>query len=182
MVKSNEFKGATLAEAVKNATAAYRRPKRCEIKNQRRCNNLLLIMNNLSRQATRHADRAERLQSEADSLKREAAADFGFAAVAALSGVAAALLRLKRVLRVIGRARKGNISRADLAELLNLIGPAASALAVLQAISKFKEAERLIRDAEDFLDSAERIGAEYIENFDEYRRLGCGQEQDFVGS
>lgn len=180
MVKNNHFEGATLAEAMRKAIAAYGRG--CEVKNQRRCNDLLLLMSNLSQQATRYADTAEQLQREADSLKREAAVDFGFAAVAALSGVAAALLRLKRVLLVIGRFRKGKASRSDLAELLNLVGPVASALAALRAISKFTKAERLVRDSDVLLDASERLGEDYMEAFDEYDRLGCGDDRGFTGS
>ena len=60
MVKSNEFKGATLAEAVKKATAAYRQPRRYDAKDQRRCNDLILGIDQLKQQAGRHADEAER--------------------------------------------------------------------------------------------------------------------------
>jgi hypothetical protein len=181
-MRSNEFNGASLGEAVRNATAAYgARGLHCELKNQKRCNDLILEMNNLSREATRYSDRAGQLEREAESLKQEAIVDFGFAAVAALSGAAAALLRLKRILRVIGRFRQGKVSHDDLAELLNLIGPLASAIAALRAFSKLAEVQRLVREAEDLLDHSERLGNQYTAAVDEYVRYGCGESRNFTG-
>ena len=104
MVRSNEFTADSFAGAIKNATAAYDRSQLCEVKNQRRCSDLVLEMTGPSREATRFADEAERLEDDAEKLRREAILA-GFLGLAGLlsGGFALALLKSKRAARALGQ-------------------------------------------------------------------------------
>jgi hypothetical protein len=50
------------------------------------------------------------------------------------------------------------------------------------SVEKLREAEELARRAQDLSDRAERVGEDYLEAFDEYDRIGCGQSPSFTGT
>jgi len=180
-MKSNEFAGATLGEAVRNATAAYRGKSLCEMKNQRRCNDLLLEMNHLSREATLYEDEADRLRAEADSLRREAR-NAGLIAIASLlGGLAAGLLKTRRVARALGQMREGDLSRKTILEFLQIFGAVGAAAEGIQFVEKLRGAERLASKAKDLSERAERTGESYLDTFNKFDRLGCGEKPRFTG-
>ena len=182
MVKSNEFKGDNLAAAVRQATAAYVKQSCCELKSERRCNDLLLRMAILSSQATNYANEAERLRRTAERLKGDAAEELTFAAIAAIAGLAAVLLRIRRALKIIARMKKGSFSKDDLAELLTLVPTLAAAVAVVLASVKLREAQSLAREADVLAVRSESLGEQYMAAFSEYDLLGCGESDGFTGS
>ncbi len=183
MPKQNHFSGATLAEAVINATAAYRRRgPLCEVKNQRRCNDLLLKINNLSLQAGRYEDEADRLRDEADSLRDEALRLGLVALVSALGGFIAAAVRARRAAQALQAMRKGNLSRKTIEDFLLAFGILGSALSTYFIAEKLIDADRLERRAQDLSSRAERYGQDYMRAFNEYDRLGCGESPSFTGT
>jgi len=182
MVRSNEFTADSFAGAIRKATAAYDRSQMCEVKNQRRCNDLIVEINGFTRQATRFADEAERLEDDAEGLRREAR-DAGLIALAsALGGVIGWAFKAKRIARTVGRMRKGNFSRETILEFLQIFGPIGSAFSFLRAVEKIREAEELLRRAQDLNDRAESVGEDLLQAVDEYDSIGCGEDPNFTGS
>ena len=181
-VRSNEFKGATLAETVRNATAAYRKHGFCEHKNQRRCNDLILSISSLSNLAFDLASDAQSLEREAEALRREARNDILNAAFAALGGFIAALARLRRVLKVIERAtRNKKLNRDEIFELLAAAGVLGSLALSVSAALKLLDAEKLVHQAETLAQQSESLGKRLEALQEEYDRLGCGENPAFTG-
>lgn len=182
MATSNEFRAAALKEAVRNATMVYKRSGTIDERRQRRCNDLLLQMNHLSRQAGRHADEAERLADQAESLRREAIASGLLAIASLLGGLAASLIKGGRIARALSRMRKGNLSRETILEFLQIFGPIAFAASALLTAQKFLDSQELARRAQELSARAESDGEAYLAAFDEYDRIGCGESVGFTGS
>lgn len=182
MVTSNEFRGDALKEAIRKATKAYGRSGENVERRQHRCNDLLLQMNHLSRQAGPHADEAERLADGAESLRREAIASGLLAIASLLGGLAASLIKGGCISRALSRIRKGNLSRETILEFLQIFGPIAFAASALLTAQKFLDSQELARQARELSARAETDGEAYLAAFDEYDRTGCGESVGFTGS
>lgn len=174
MVRSNEFVGRTLAEAVRKATAVYARRMPCEYKNQTRCNDLLREISFLQTEAGRLADSAERLGTDADRLKRSAVVALTVSAVSTLTLFGATLRGFARGLRILGRKRPHDLSRDDIIDLLAALSPIAPLIAAIDAIQNLQEAERLVREAEVLERNSERLAEGLMGAIRDYERLGCG--------
>ena len=48
--------------------------------------------------------------------------------------------------------------------------------------NNFRDAERLSQRVKELADTAQRTGDRYMEAFNEYDRLGCGNSPSFVGT
>jgi hypothetical protein len=183
MVQQNEFTGATLWEAVRKATAVYdRKAHREDEVDQRRCNDLLLEMSNLSRDATRLADKADRLEDDAEDLRRAARNAGLLAVLGAVGGVASSALKAKRAAKALSRMTKGDLSRDTILDFLTAFSLLGAAAAALFAVQDLLESEKLAREAQELSDSAESMGTSYMQAFNEYKRIGCGVGSRFVGA
>ena len=134
-----------------------------------------MTTDSLSREATRVADRAERLASDAGMLKREAIRAGLLAVASALGGVVASALRVGRVARALARLRAGDRSRQTILQFLEILGPIASAASAVIAAERFLESQELARQAQNLSAMAERLGADYLAAFEDYARSGCGE-------
>lgn len=146
MVQSNEFKGATLADAVRNATAAYDRKTHYQEKSY--CRDLRSDYDAKKQEMDRIWDRIVDLQREVDGLKRQAAAAQLTALVSAAAVAARALANAKRIagflrrLRLDGRTLNGLQRNAP--DGATALLSAATALAGQSALSEVRELEQEI--------------------------------------
>lgn len=177
MMRSNEFRGATLAEAVGKATAVYRRGHGCEMKNQRSCNDLLREIASLQQSLGQTADEAQRLEGDAERLRRDAYVELGLAALTALSTVSGALRGLRVVIRRLKAKRPGKLTADDIGDLLAMLGPLGAAYGALRAATKIREAETLARHAELLERGVEQVARELNSAVREYERPGCGESR-----
>jgi len=183
MVQQNEFRGATLWEAVRKATAIYdRKNDREDRRRERRCNDLLLQISSLQRDLARIGDKADRLSDEADRLRRSARIDFSLAVLSALGGLAGSLRALAIVARRLKNKDPKRLKANDVLELLSFFGPVGSAFSALRAVAKLREAERLAQEAEEVERNGVRTGEELLAVLREYDRTGCGENSRFIGS
>jgi len=167
MLKNNEFKGASLRDAVKQATAAYDR-RSCEVKNQRRCNDFILETSSLQREIGRLSDEANRLEDEADRMRESAMVDLGLSALAGLGALARALRGLSVVARRLRNKDSKRLTEREIVDLLHLPGPVGAAAGAVYAATQLREAQRLARRAEEI----ERNGGRKSQ-----RRLPGGAEK-----
>ena len=182
MVMSNEFKGATLAEAARKATADFR-PDQCKHDNQRRCNDLILKIANMSSAAGDFADEAEELEREAERLSRDAKLKIAEAAFAALGGVLAALARFRKVARIVEQAtRNKKLTTEQILELLAAAGVLGAAALTALSVMNFLEADKLSRRAERVSHLAKIYGNDLKRYQEEYESIGCGEDGGFTGS
>ena len=172
---SNEFNNKSLQGAVGQATLSYRRRRACpENKGGESCNDLVLEISGLQREAGRLSDEASRLEGEADDLRRRAFLDLGFAGLAALGSPASAARGAALGLRMIASRSARSLTRRDVYDLLSLFGPIGAALQAVIAALELAEAERLSDLAEDLISSGERLGDELLAAVEGYERSGCG--------
>ncbi len=164
-MKSNEFPGATLGEAVRNATAAYRRSPR--LKFRRSCAEVEIRIELAKSKLSDVADESDDLKRRAESLEREAARKFRDAAVEALILFAGPLGVLGRVARLIARLSKGRLDRRDVQKLIPAIAAVVAAKDALEAIENFQEARMLARQADSLIRSAEDTRDELFDLLDE---------------
>lgn len=171
---SNEFNGATLAEAIRAATAQERR-KRCAFEKKDICTDLAIELSDFKREATRAEDRAADLRREAESLadlaRQEASEALLDAALAAAGyfGSAARAWRRMRSIRNLGDLRWGDYLR-----LLPFIGGAlSSAHNALNAVRNSFKSKALAQKAREEQLAAEQLGDEIVRIADEYSRSGC---------
>lgn len=175
MVKSNEFYGATLFEAARKATAAYRHEPIIESKDQRRCNDLVLEISSLKRTIGRAADDAERAARQADRLRNSARRELLLSALAALGTIARALRGFALAWRRLKNRDISRLTEREIVDLLSTLGPIGASLAALYAIENLREASRLARRAEEIEENAEKHGEQLLASVREYSRLGCGR-------
>ena len=164
-MKSNEFTGASLYDAVRNATAAYDRTPDLELK--RSCAEIEIRIELEKSKLSDVADRSEELKRRAESLEREARRKLLKATAEALIAIAGPLGLLGRIARLIVRLRKGRITRRDVQNLVPAIAAVTAAKDALDAIDDFQEAgalasqaDRLINNAEDTRDKLFELIAE----------------------
>lgn len=169
---------------VKLATADFMSPhmraSQLCIKNQRRCNDLILEITMLKQSIGRLSDDIEDLRQQAEALRRSGIGALTTATISALGGLAATLLRARRIARIIDRARSRDITRGQVLELLEAIGPIGAAVNLLIAIEQFREAADLERQADDIDRNGHRLGRQLLTVVDTYSRLGCGVESALV--
>ncbi|MGE0408706.1 MAG: hypothetical protein AB7P23_05515 [Amphiplicatus sp.] len=180
---ANEFKGATLEEAVRAAVAMETRRRTPRLGNYAgdgRCNDLILEISDLKREAGRLSDAAARLEREADALRRSAARTLTTAALSALAGLAGSARGVSAALRILSQRSVRSISRGDILGLLSLLGPLGAAAGALYAASDLLKARQLADDAEEIERRAESIGDDLLTAVDQYDRIGCGAEQDIA--
>ncbi len=165
MVKSNEFKGTDLAEAVRKATAAYDRKPIIEVKSF--CRDLRLEYDSKKQELDRIHDRIVDLQREADGLKRQATAEqlASLATAAALTakalGNAARIVKFLRSFRLDGATLRSLQRNAP--EGVTALTAAGIALAGQVALEQARELGRTIdqlkaryeRIANDMMDVAD---------------------------
>lgn len=174
MVKSNEFTGATLFEAARNATAAYDGKVHREFKNQRECNDLILQITALQRELGRLTDEIESLEDEAERLRDSAKLELALTVLAAISSLSGAFRAARIIMRRLRKRDPRKLSEREILDLLSLFGPIGSAAAALHAASQLREAQSLARRAEEIERNGERLGDEMLMAVEEYRGLGCG--------
>ncbi|WP_425407708.1 hypothetical protein [Hyphococcus sp.] len=171
-MRSNEFRGADLAEAVRNATAAYRKPTITEAKSY--CRNLF---NEFDRKKTRFDhmhDRIVDMQREINRLEDQARNARNTAALSALIAAAGALGSAARGLDKLRKLRLGKFTKGDLLDLVPFVGGALSAGAnALGARSAFREARRLEQEIERVKSQHERLGDELISLAESYENSNC---------
>ncbi len=174
MVNSNEFKGARLAEAVRQATAAYRWDSpRLECKDA--CTDLALDLADFKREAARALDSAEELMRQSERLADAARRDALQAVVNSAIAAAGAFGSAARALRILKGLRFNELSRRDWIGLIPLVGGGFLAGAnALDAIKNSDEARRLAQNAERDYRNADRLGDEIVRIAEEYRRSNCG--------
>ncbi|MHA7870913.1 MAG: hypothetical protein ACX939_01045 [Hyphococcus sp.] len=172
-MRSNEFTGATLGEALRKATAAYHRTSICELKNHRRCNDLILMISSLQNDLSRIADDIARLEGDADRLRDSVKVEVALAMIAAVSSLSGAFRAARIIIRRIKNKDPAKLTEREILDLLALFGPIGSAAAALHAASQLREAKRLARRAEEIERSGERLGDELIAAIREYDRIGC---------
>ena len=158
--------------AVRRATAAY---GDCDVKNQRRCNDLLREISFLQNEAGSLSDEADRLEDDAERLKRDATIDLAISAIAALSFFGGAARGLRVAWRVIQRKNSRRLTRDDIFDLLTALGAFGVAIASLKAITELREAEELSRKAEALERNSDRLARGLREALEEYAQAGCGQ-------
>lgn len=179
MVQSNEFKGASLAEAVRNATAVYgkswKRMGRDDI-----CFDLSRELSDFKREAARAEDRAEALRREAERLADEARRDAKSAlvetalAAAGYFGSAAKAWRRMRSVKNLG-----DLKWTDYLRLVPVLGAAyAAASDALDAVRNSNAARRLARQASTEEREADRLGDEIVRIAEASRRAGCGSRRN----
>ena len=98
-----------------------------------------------------------------------------------LGGLAAGLLKARRVARALGQMREGDLSRKTILEFLQIFGAIGAAAEGIQFVEKLRDAERLANKAKDLSERAERTGESYLEAFNKFDRLGCGEKPQFTG-
>ncbi len=172
-MRSNEFTGATLEEAVRKATAVYRKGD-LNFEHMRNCRILETELESFKRDASLLLDRAEDLQREADAMadaaRREALDAVVGAAVAAAGAFGSAI----RALRLLRRMKFADLRRRDWLGLVPIVGGGFIAGAsALDAIKDSREADRLAMEARRGIQKAERLGDEIVWIAYEYRRLNC---------
>lgn len=171
-MRSNEFKGASLAEAVRNATAAYRKPG--IIKANSFCDTLIRRFDSKKIRADHILDRVTELEREVDNLRDAARAAGLAAALSALGAASGALGSLARVLRIIRRLRLGKATRRELSELVPIVGSAFSALiSAFGAASALEQARRLEREVERLKAQYDNLTDELIEITEDYADSNC---------
>lgn len=172
MVQSNEFTGATLAEAARKATEAYRKDSIIEVKSF--CENLRSKFDFKNLEADRIFDRVSDMEREVDSLKQQARDAELAAILAALSTAAGALGSILRALRKYKNLKLDKFMKEELLELVPYIGGAfATGLAAMSAASALKEARRLEREIERLRDRFDRLAGEMISITQSYERGNC---------
>ena len=180
MVQSNEFSGVNLQDAVRKATAAY--GGCCEIKNYRRCNDLIRRIASLSSLSGDYANRSWHLEREITKLRGELRETLGSAAIAALGGFVGALLKFRRALKAIERlTRNEKLSLEDLRGLAEAAGAVGAAALTVIAVFKHYEILRLAHEAEELARNGERLANRLDALNEEYDRLECGESRRSPG-
>ena len=182
MAQSNEFTGRTLNAAIRAATAAYDCDQKFNARTQRRCNDLIAELSKMSLQAARFADEAARLEREAEALRGQAAREGVVALLSFFGGAAAFFAKGKRAARALERMREGDLSRSTILEFLSAFGLVGGALSGYFAVEKYREAEKLNRQAQYLSARGQRFGEKYLSALDEYERLGCGVNRTSPGT
>ncbi len=165
-MRSNEFKGASLAEAVRNATAAYRRRPVYECK--RSCAEVEIRVELAKNKLADQADRAEELGRRAENLAREARRKALVAAVEAFIAIAGPLGAFGRAARLIARLSKGKLDLQDVQKLVPAIAAVLAAKDALDAIGELSEARTMARQAESLMRSAENTRDDLFELIREF--------------
>lgn len=155
MPKQNHFSGATLAEAVRNATAAYRRESVLETK--RSCELVEIEIELKKNKLSDIADQAERLKQRSEALEREARDKVRDAVVEALIAFSGPLGVLGRVARAIALLSKGSLSAGDVRKLIPAIAAVVAAKDALEALDDFRDARILASQADSLIRSAENV-------------------------
>lgn len=181
-MRSNEFTGATLREAVMKATAVYDRKASCETKSQRRCNDLIREISVLQRDLGRISDEVKKLEREAETLRESAVVQLSLSALAAVSNLTGFLRALRVVLRRLKQKIPEKLTERDIVDLLSALGFVGAAAGALYAASQLREAQRLARQAEEIERNGSRVGDALLRAISEYDRIGCGDAPSFTGS
>ncbi len=172
MVQSNEFKGATLAEAVKNATAAY--GGQVEIEAKSFCEDLKNEYARKKQEYDRIHDRIVDLRREADGLKRRATAE---QLVSLATAAALAARALGNVARVIKFLRRFKLDRSTLQSLQRNAPDGATALTsaatALAGQASLAQARELGREIDRLNARYQRLVNEMIELAESYTRGNC---------
>ncbi len=176
MTNSNEFKGTTLAEAVRKATAAY---KGYEYKDQRVCNSLLRQYVVLQSEANSVASKADQLKREADRLRGNARDLAIMSAFSALGGVVAALKGMSAAIRIIQRKSLKNLTRSELDRIVTSAGTAGAAFGVVRALQDYDKADDLVDEAEDVAIEAISLAGSAQEALDAFDDAGCNVSGGF---
>ena len=180
MVQSNEFSGVNLQDAVRKATAAY--GGCCEIKNYRRCNDLIRRIASLSSLSGDYANRSWHLEREVRKLRDEFRGNAIAAFLAALGGVAGALLKARRAFKAIEKAtRNEKLSAADIKDLLTALSLLGSALLAVRAFGNLYEIQMLMHKIEELERNGERLANRLDALNEEYDRLECGESRRSPG-
>ena len=180
MVQSNDYRGASLRDAMKKATAVYERKRRNNRDDQRACNDLILEITQLQRQLSRASDRIERLEDQIDDLRRSAVVKLGLAALAALGNLAGALRGARVIILRIKNKNAKKLSRSEVLDLLSALGAVGAAGSALLAASDLLKAERLARRAEVIEREAANVGRELLEVLTQYENAGCGASRQLL--
>ena len=173
VVQSNEFKGATLAEAVKKATAAYNKAPVCEVKNQRRCNDLILEISRLQSQIGFLQSEANSLLREANRLENDARAKLITGLLGAVAGTIVALRGVVAVIRMIRAIRAADVTVTQLDRMLGAIGVLGGALLALKAFDDFDKAREFLESAQNFEQDAQRKALLLEDAVGKYHDAGC---------
>ncbi len=181
-MRSNEFTGATLEEAVRKATAVYRRPPCCEKKNQNRCNDLILEISALQTDLGRLSDKIDRLEREAEILRETAIVQLSLAALAAISNLTGVLRAARIISRRLKQKKPEKLTERDIVDLLSAFGFIGAAGGAVYAAFQLQEARRLEREAEDVERNGSRVGGALLGLLREYDQIGCGETPPFTGS
>ncbi len=176
MVRSNEFSADSLALAAKKATAAYDRRARVDRKSV--CSDLAFEFADAKREVGAVLDEVEDLRREAERLQETARSSAFVAGVSAAIAAAGAFGSAIRALRLLSRLRYRDLNRSDWISLIPFIGGGVLAgYEAFKAVSGWREASRLIRQAEQTEKRADRLGDELLSLAEQYRRAGCGRER-----
>ena len=172
MPKQNHFKGATLAEAVRNAMAAYRKTGALEAKSV--CSDLRTEFDRKKIGFDHIHDRIVDMQREADRLEDQARDARNAALLSALVTLGGALGSAARGLNKLRRLRLGKFTRRDLLDLVPVVGGALSTGAnALNAMSAFSEARRLKQEIERLKSQNDMLGDELIGIAVSYENSNC---------
>lgn len=169
---SNEFKGADLRNAVRQATAAYGGQPPIEAKSF--CEDLQIRFRFNKQEADRIFDRIVDLQREVDRLKQQARDAEIAAAIAALSGLAGSLGSVLRGLGKLRALRLDRFTRQDLLGLIPFIGGALSAAAAAaSAASALEEAKTLQGEIERLETRFNNLGDDMLDITESFERANC---------
>ncbi|WP_133162298.1 hypothetical protein [Hyphococcus luteus] len=172
MPKQNHFSGASLAEAVMNATAAYREENVLEAKSY--CSDLRAEFDRKKIGFDHIHDRIVDMQREVNRLEDQARDVRNAALLSALIALGSALGSAARGLTKLRRLQLGKFTRRDLLDLAPFVGGALSAGAnALSARSAFSEARRLEREIERLKAQHERLGDELLDLAKSYENSNC---------
>ncbi len=172
MVKSNEFNGASLADAVKQATAAYRRVDSYEAKSY--CSDIRNRFDRKKLEADQIFDRIVDMQREVDRLENEARRAQLDVAIAALIALAGALGSAARAVQKLRRLQLDKFTKGELLNLLPVIGGALTAAARAgDAASALKAARRLSQEIDRLYARVDRLGDELIGLAESYVASNC---------
>lgn len=180
MARNNDFRGATLAEAIRKATADYRRGRAAPGSNPF-CDRLISRFDAKKVKADHLLDRITDIEREIDGLKDTARAAGLAAALSALAAAGGALATLARVARALRRLRLGKATRQDLLALIPVFGPAASAIiSSLDAASALKKAERLKSEVQRLKASYADLTDDLLAIAEQYEDANCHLEPAMV--
>ena len=170
MVQSNEFKGATLADAVRKATAAYDRTD--EAKSY--CEQLRNRFEAKKQEQDRILDEALDLKREIERLERQAIREKLTAIAGYLAAGASSLRALDRLFSRLRRLDLGKDKASDLSSIVTGVTSAiVGAISDLAAADTMSEVRGLKRELDRLLANFNRTADDMLDLMESFDRAHC---------